>query len=80
MDPNGLPFDTDAMLDGLRPWVECESPTWDAAAIGRMMDLASRALILHGRHASSACPVAWVSAIACAPASRIRARIGPASS
>ena len=48
MDPNGLPFDTDAMLDGLRPWVECESPTWDAAAVGRMMDLATRAMILMG--------------------------------
>jgi glutamate carboxypeptidase len=48
MDPNALPFDTDAMLDGLRPWVECESPTFDAAAVGRMMDLATRDLILMG--------------------------------
>ncbi|RJL05235.1 M20/M25/M40 family metallo-hydrolase [Paracoccus aestuarii] len=39
-----LPFDTDAMLAGLRPWVECESPTWDAAAVSRMMDLAARDL------------------------------------
>jgi glutamate carboxypeptidase len=48
MDPGELPFDADAMLVGLREWVECESPTFDAAAANRMMDLASRALILAG--------------------------------
>ena len=48
MDPNALPFDADTMLEGLRPWVECESPTFDAAAVNRMMDLASRTLILAG--------------------------------
>jgi len=48
MDPNALPFDADAMLAGLREWVECESPTFDAAAVNRMMDLASRALVLAG--------------------------------
>jgi glutamate carboxypeptidase len=48
MDPNDLPFDTDDMLAGLRTWVECESPTFDAAAVNRMMDLASRSLILAG--------------------------------
>jgi glutamate carboxypeptidase len=48
MDPAALPFDTDSMLAGLRPWVECESPTWDAAAVGRMMDLASRDMSLMG--------------------------------
>jgi glutamate carboxypeptidase len=48
MDPTALPFDTDAMLAGLRPWVECESPTFDAAAVNRMMDLATRDLILAG--------------------------------
>ncbi|SDE56930.1 M20/M25/M40 family metallo-hydrolase [Ruegeria marina] len=36
-----LPFDTDAMVAGLRPWIECESPTFDAAAVNRMMDLAA---------------------------------------
>ena len=36
-----LPFDTNVMLAGLRPWVECESPTFDAAAVDRMMDLAA---------------------------------------
>ena len=29
MDLSSLPFDSEAMLAGLRPWVECESPTWD---------------------------------------------------
>jgi glutamate carboxypeptidase len=51
MDATGLhalPFDADRMLEGLRPWVECESPTWDAAAVGRMMDLAARDLIIAG--------------------------------
>jgi glutamate carboxypeptidase len=48
MDPNALPFDADAMLDGLRAWVECESPTFDPAAVNRMMDLAARELILAG--------------------------------
>jgi glutamate carboxypeptidase len=48
MDPNALPFDSDAMLDGLRVWVECESPTWDAAAVNRMLDIASRDLVIAG--------------------------------
>jgi glutamate carboxypeptidase len=48
MDPNALPFDADSMLEGLRPWIECESPTFDAAAVNRMMDLATRTLILAG--------------------------------
>lgn len=34
-----LNFDSDAMIAGLRPWVECESPTYDPAAVARMMDL-----------------------------------------
>lgn len=48
MDWNTLPFDADAMLAGLGEWVTCESPTFDAAAVNRMMDLATRALILAG--------------------------------
>jgi glutamate carboxypeptidase len=44
----GLPFETDAMLQGLRPWVECESPTWDAAAVDRMLDLAARDMAIAG--------------------------------
>ncbi len=41
LDLSALPFDADAMLAGLRPWVECESPTHDAAAVDRMIDLAA---------------------------------------
>jgi glutamate carboxypeptidase len=48
MNANALPFDADTMLAGLRAWVECESPTYDPAAVNRMMDIASRALILAG--------------------------------
>jgi glutamate carboxypeptidase len=48
MDPAALPFDAEAMLTGLRAWVECESPTFDAASVNRMMDIASRSLVLAG--------------------------------
>lgn len=48
MDIKALPFDADEMLAGLRAWVECESPTWDAPAVNRMMDLASRELACMG--------------------------------
>jgi glutamate carboxypeptidase len=43
-----LPFDEDAILAGLTQWAACESPTWDAAAVNRMMDLAGRELALMG--------------------------------
>ena len=43
-----LPFDAEAILARLRPWVECESPTFDAGAVNAMMDLASRDLALIG--------------------------------
>ncbi len=48
LDPNTLPFDTAAMLAGLRPWIECESPTFDAVAVNRMMAVASRDLAVMG--------------------------------
>ncbi len=48
MDPTQLPFDADDMLAALRPWVECESPTHDAVAVNRMMDLAARDLAVIG--------------------------------
>jgi glutamate carboxypeptidase len=48
MDPAALPFDADTMLAGLRSWVECESPTWNAAAVNRCMDLVSRELAMLG--------------------------------
>ena len=48
MDPTALPFDANHMLAQLRPWVECESPTFDKQSVDRMMDLASRDLALMG--------------------------------
>ncbi|HLY90894.1 MAG TPA: M20/M25/M40 family metallo-hydrolase [Acetobacteraceae bacterium] len=48
MNPADMPFDADTILDGLRTWIECESPTYDASAVNRMMDLASRDLIVAG--------------------------------
>ena len=44
MNPLALSFDSEQMLAGLRSWVECESPTWEAGAVNRMMDLASAEL------------------------------------
>ncbi len=43
-----LTFDTASMLAGLRPWIECESPTHDVAAVNRMMALAARDLAIAG--------------------------------
>jgi len=48
VNPADMPFDADTILDGLRTWIECESPTYDASAVNRMMDLASRDLIVAG--------------------------------
>jgi glutamate carboxypeptidase len=48
MNPADLPFDCEAMLQGLRGWVECESPTFDAAAVDRMLDLAAREMAIMG--------------------------------
>src|SRR3981081_4232213 len=36
------------MLQGLRGWVECESPTWDAGAVDRMLDIAARDMAIMG--------------------------------
>ena len=47
-DPLDLPFDTEKMLAGLRHWVECESPTFDAAAVNRMMAIAAREFAVAG--------------------------------
>src|ERR1700689_988350 len=48
MNPTHLPFDSETMLAGLRPWVESESPTWDASAVNRMLDLAAREMAIMG--------------------------------
>jgi glutamate carboxypeptidase len=46
--PLELPFDTAEMLAGLKPWIETESPTFDAAAVNRMMDLVQHELAALG--------------------------------
>lgn len=46
--PADLTLDTDALLAGLRPWIECESPTFDPAAVNAMMDLAAAELAAAG--------------------------------
>jgi glutamate carboxypeptidase len=43
-----IAFDTDAMLAGLKPWIECESPTFDPAAVNRMMDLVAGEIAASG--------------------------------
>lgn len=48
MNPADLPFDLDNMLQGLRVWVACESPTWDANAVNGMLDLAARDMAIMG--------------------------------
>ena len=48
MNPAERPFDAEVMLEGLRVWVECESPTYDPASVNRMMDIASRELVIAG--------------------------------
>jgi glutamate carboxypeptidase len=48
-NPLDLPFDTDEMLAGLKTWIETESPTFDAAAVNRMMDLVQHELAPLGR-------------------------------
>ena len=45
-----LPFEADDILARLMRWAACESPTFDAGAVNRMMDLASRDLALLGAH------------------------------
>ncbi len=48
MNPADLPFDTEAMLQGLKAWVEQESPTWDTTAVNAMLDLAARDMAIMG--------------------------------
>jgi glutamate carboxypeptidase len=48
LNAHRLPFAADVMLAGLKPWIECESPTFDAAAVNRMMALAARDLAALG--------------------------------
>ncbi|MEM7021060.1 MAG: M20/M25/M40 family metallo-hydrolase [Pseudomonadota bacterium] len=48
MDLNALPFEANDMLARLEPWVRCESPTYDAAAVNGMMDLVAHDLVIAG--------------------------------
>src|SRR4030081_1152116 len=48
MNPANLPFDSETMLQGLRTWVGCESPTWDAASVERMLNIAARDMAIMG--------------------------------
>jgi glutamate carboxypeptidase len=48
MDIAKLPFDTETMLAGLRPWVEIESPTFDAARVNAMLDHVARECAVSG--------------------------------
>ena len=48
MDFSQLPFDVEHMVQGLKPWIECESPTYDANAVNRMIDLVSYDLVAMG--------------------------------
>ncbi|MBK3662802.1 M20/M25/M40 family metallo-hydrolase [Bradyrhizobium diazoefficiens] len=48
MNPANLPFDSEAMLRGLREWVECESPTWNVNAVNKMLDIAARDMAVMG--------------------------------
>lgn len=43
-----LSFDTDALIAGLRRWIECESPTFDPAAVNSMMSLVAKDLVEAG--------------------------------
>jgi glutamate carboxypeptidase len=44
LDLHTSAFDAETMLSGLKPCIECESPTFDASAVNRMMGLAARDL------------------------------------
>jgi glutamate carboxypeptidase len=50
LDYHELPFDTEAMLAILRRFVECESPSYDAAAVSRMAALAAEEMAAMGAH------------------------------
>ena len=55
MNPAELPFDADAMLEGLRTWIECESPTYDAASVNRMQKQERMSPRARGRSQRSFC-------------------------
>ncbi|MFK0684566.1 M20/M25/M40 family metallo-hydrolase [Ochrobactrum sp. BD67] len=48
MSAHELPFDLDDMIARLRPWIETESPTFDATAVNRMVDTAAYDFVAAG--------------------------------
>lgn len=48
IDLEALSFEVPEMLEAVRPWIETESPTYDAAAVNRMMDLVTRDFAMAG--------------------------------
>jgi glutamate carboxypeptidase len=48
MDITKLPFDADTMLAGLKPWVEIESPTFNAACVNAMLGHVARECAVSG--------------------------------
>ena len=66
------------MLAGLRAWVESESPTWDAAAVNRMLDLAAREMAIMGATIELVAGRQG-SAAACGRNSPTRSKVSPVS-
>jgi glutamate carboxypeptidase len=48
MDITQLPFDAETMLAGLKPWVEIESPTFEAARVNAMLEHVARECAVSG--------------------------------
>src|ERR1700684_1701306 len=48
MNSANLSFDSEALLQCMCVCLECESPTWDAAAVDRMLDIAARDMAIMG--------------------------------
>ena len=48
MNVTQLGFNDEDMLAGLKPWVLCESPSYDPAAVNRMQDIAAHDLAVMG--------------------------------
>ena len=50
MDVNTVPLDAEAMLTGLKRWVELESPTYDKPSVDRMTAMAAEDMETMGFH------------------------------
>ena len=56
MDVTKLDFDANVMLDGLKRWVSCESPSYDRTAVNRMQDIAAHDLAVMGANVERITP------------------------